>query len=60
MEQFVQGAFVPPCSRLFRLRGIEAREGGMTVAMSASDSFCNAFGSSYGGAIAVFADAAIT
>jgi uncharacterized protein (TIGR00369 family) len=60
MEQFVQGALVPPCFRLFGLRGIEAREGGMTVAMPASEWFSNAFGVLYGGAIALLADATIT
>lgn len=60
MEQFVEGALVPPCFRLFGLRGVEAREGAMTVAMPASPWFCNAFGVIYGGAIALLADATIT
>lgn len=60
MEQFVHGTLVPPCFRLFGLRGIDAREGAMTVAMPASEWFCNAFGVLYGGAIALLADATIT
>jgi uncharacterized protein (TIGR00369 family) len=60
MEQFVSGTLVPPCFRLFGLRGIEAGKGAMTVAMPASEWFCNAFGVLYGGAIALFADSTIT
>ena len=59
MQQVVDGTFVPPCFHLFGLRGIEAREGAMTMAMPASAWFRNAFGVLYGGAIAFLADAAI-
>jgi uncharacterized protein (TIGR00369 family) len=59
MQQVAEGTFVPPCFRLLGLRGIEAREGAMTVAMPASRWLCNAFGVLYGGAIAFLADAAI-
>lgn len=59
MQQVVDGTFLPPCFRLFGLRGKEAREGAMTLAMPASEWFSNAFGVLYGGAIAFLADAAI-
>ncbi len=60
IQQFVEGTFVPPCFRLMGLRGVEADEGAMTVAMPASGWLCNAFGVLYGGAIAFLADAALT
>ena len=59
MQQVVEGTFVPPCFRLLGLRGVEASEGEMAIAMPASGWLCNAFGVLYGGAIAFLADAAI-
>ena len=59
MQQVADGSFVPPCFRLMGLRGVEAHEGEMTMAMPASGWICNAFGVLYGGAIAFLADAAI-
>jgi uncharacterized protein (TIGR00369 family) len=59
MQQVVDGSFVPPSFRLLGLRGVEAAEGEMTVAMPASGWLCNSFGVLYGGAIAFLADAAI-
>jgi uncharacterized protein (TIGR00369 family) len=41
------------------MRGVDAAEGLMTMAMRASGWLCNAFGVIYGGAIAFLADAAI-
>lgn len=59
MQRVVEGTFVPPCFHLFGIRGLEAHEGAMTIAMPASGWLCNAFGVLYGGAIAFLADAAI-
>jgi uncharacterized protein (TIGR00369 family) len=59
MQQVADGSFVPPCFRLLGLRGVEAEEGEMTMAMPASGWLCNAFGVLYGGAIAFLADAAV-
>ena len=59
MQQVVDGTFVPPCFRLLGLRGVETREGAMTLAMPASAWLANAFGVLYGGATAFLADAAI-
>jgi uncharacterized protein (TIGR00369 family) len=59
VKQVVEGAFVPPCFRLFGLRGVEADEGEMSIALPASGWLSNAFGVVYGGAIAFLADAAI-
>ena len=59
MRQVVDGAFVPPCFRLFGLRSIDAREGAMSIAMPASRWLSNSFGVLYGGATAFLADAAI-
>lgn len=60
MQQLVDGTFLPPCFRLLGVRGVEAREGGMTMSMAASGWLCNGFGVVYTGAIAFLADAAIT
>ncbi len=59
VQQFVEGAFVPPCFRLLGVRGIAAGEGEMTIGMPASGWLSNSFGVLYGGAIAFLADAAI-
>jgi uncharacterized protein (TIGR00369 family) len=59
MQQVVDGAFLPPCFRLFGLRGVDAWDGAMSVAMPASQWLSNAFGVLYGGATAFLADAAI-
>lgn len=59
MRQVVAGEFVPPCFLLMGVRGVEAAEGRMTMAMGTSPWLCNAFGVIYGGAIAFLADAAI-
>lgn len=59
MQQVVSGAFLPPCFRLMGIRGLQAAEGEMTMAMPASGWLCNSFGVVYGGAIAFLADAAI-
>ena len=59
MQHVVDGTFLPPCFRLFGLRGVEAREGTMAIAMPASHWLQNAFGVLYGGAIAFLADTAI-
>ena len=60
MQQLVDGAFLPPCFRLLGVRGVEAREGVMTMSMAASGWLCNGFGVVYTGAVAFLADAAIT
>jgi uncharacterized protein (TIGR00369 family) len=60
MQQMVDGIMMPPCFRLLGMRGLEAREGAMTMGMSASGWLCDGFGVVYGGAIAYLADAAIT
>jgi len=60
MQQFVDGTFLPPCFQLLGLRGVEAREGAMTMGMAASGWLCNGFGAVYSGALAFLADAAIT
>jgi uncharacterized protein (TIGR00369 family) len=60
MQQFVDATFLPPCFRLLGVRGVEAREGTMTMAMAASGWLCNGFGVVYSGAVAFLADAAIT
>ena len=59
VQQVADGSFVPPCFRLLGLRGVEAEEGEMTMAMPASGWLCNAFGVLYGGAIAFLADAVV-
>jgi uncharacterized protein (TIGR00369 family) len=59
MQQVVAGTFLPPCFRLMGLRGVQAGEGEMTIAMPASGWLCNSFGLLYGGAIAFLADAAM-
>jgi len=59
VRQVASGAFVPPCWLLMGMRGVDAAEGQMTMAMSTSAWLCNAFGVIYGGAIAFLADAAI-
>src|SRR5262249_18525907 len=46
--------------QLLGLRGVEAREGAMTMGMAASGWLCNGFGAVYSGALAFLADAAIT
>jgi uncharacterized protein (TIGR00369 family) len=60
MQQFVDTTFLPPCFRLLGVRGVEAREGAMTLGMAASGWLCNGFGVVYPGAVAYLADAAIT
>ena len=60
MQQLVDGTFLPPCFRLLGVRGVEAREGVMTMSMAASGWLCNGFGVVYTGAVAYLADAAIT
>ena len=59
MQQLVDGMHVP-CFRLLGVRGVEAREGTMIMAMAASGWLCNGFGVLYSGAIAYLADAAMT
>jgi uncharacterized protein (TIGR00369 family) len=59
MRQIVDGD-LPPCFRLLGVRGVEAREGAMTMSMAASGWLCNGFGVIYSGALAFLADAAIT
>jgi uncharacterized protein (TIGR00369 family) len=59
VQQVVEGTFIPPAFRLMGLRGVEAREGEMAVAMPASGWLCNPFGVLYGGAVAFLADAAV-
>jgi uncharacterized protein (TIGR00369 family) len=58
-QQVAEGTFLPPCYRLLGIRGVEANEGEMAIAMPASPWLCNSFGVVYGGAIAFLADAAI-
>src|SRR5262249_19926404 len=60
MQQFVDASFLPPCFRLLGVRGVEAREGTMTMAMAASGWLSTGFGVVYSGAVAFLADAAIT
>jgi uncharacterized protein (TIGR00369 family) len=60
MQQLADGIVRPPCFRLLGLRGVEAQEGAMTMAMAASGWLCNGFGVLYSGAVAFLADAAIT
>jgi uncharacterized protein (TIGR00369 family) len=59
MQQIVDGD-LPPCFRLLGVRGVEAREGAMTMTMAASGWLCNGLGVVYSGALAFLADAAIT
>src|SRR5215469_8456295 len=59
MQRMVDGN-LPPCFRLLGIRGEQAREGTMTVAMAASGWLCNGFGVVYSGAVAYLADVAIT
>jgi uncharacterized protein (TIGR00369 family) len=59
MRQVTNGSFLPPSFRLMGMRGVEASEGQMTMALAASGWLCNAFGVLYGGALAFLADAAI-
>jgi len=59
MQRMVDGN-LPPCFRLLGMRGVQAREGAMTMSMAASGWLCDGFGVVYGGAIAYLADAAIT
>jgi len=60
MQQLADGSTHPPCFQLLGMRGVEAREGAMTMSMAASGWLCNGFGVVYSGAIAYLADAAIT
>lgn len=60
VRRIASGAIRPPVSLLFDWRGVEAREGEFTMAMPASGWLCNAFGTIFGGAIALFADVAMT
>jgi uncharacterized protein (TIGR00369 family) len=60
MRQTAAGLFRPPVFELMGMRGVEASEGEMTLAMPISDWLCNAFGVVYGGAMALFADAAMS
>jgi uncharacterized protein (TIGR00369 family) len=59
MQDIVAG-IIPPCFRLLGVRGVEASEGAMTMAMAASAWLCTAFGVVASGAIGYLADAAIT
>jgi len=60
MRQTGAGLFRPPVFLLMGIRGVEASEGEMALAMPISDWLCNAFGVVYGGAIALLADAAMS
>jgi uncharacterized protein (TIGR00369 family) len=60
VRRVAKGTLRPPVSLLFDWRGIDAREGEFTMGMPASPWLCNAFGTLYGGVIALFADAAMT
>jgi uncharacterized protein (TIGR00369 family) len=60
MQQIVNGRTNVPCFQLLGVRGVEAREGSMTMAMAASGWLCDGFGVLYAGAVAFLADAAIT
>ena len=60
VQRIADGRLTPPVSLMFDWRGVEAREGEFTMAMPASPWLCNAFGTVYGGAIALFADVAMT
>jgi len=59
MRQVAAGSFEPPCWHLMGLRGVDAAEGRMSMALTTSGWLCNAFGVIYGGAVAFLADAAI-
>jgi uncharacterized protein (TIGR00369 family) len=56
----ITGAFLPPAFRLMGMRGLEAREGQASMAMSASGWLTNPRGVVYGGALAWFADATMS
>ncbi|HEY6202985.1 MAG TPA: PaaI family thioesterase [Candidatus Limnocylindria bacterium] len=60
MRQTAAGLFRPPVFLLVGLRGVEAREGELTLAVPISDWLCNAFGVVYGGVTALLADAAMS
>lgn len=60
MRQVVAGLLRPPVFRLMGMRGVEASQGEMKLAMPISDWICNAFGVVYGGTMALLADAAMT
>ena len=60
MRQTAAGLFRPPVFLLVGLRGVEASEGQLTLAMPISDWLSNAFGVVYGGATALLADAAMS
>ncbi|HEX2681428.1 MAG TPA: PaaI family thioesterase [Candidatus Dormibacteraeota bacterium] len=56
-DQVASGDFIPPCYLLLGMRGIEASDGQVTLAIGTSPWLCQAFGVIYGGAIAYLADA---
>jgi uncharacterized protein (TIGR00369 family) len=56
----VTGTFVPPAFRLMGLRGVEANEGQVSMAMATSGWLVNPRGVIYGGAIAWLADATMS
>ena len=60
VRQIVGGGLRPPVTLLLDLRGTDVREGEVTMTMPASPWLCNAFGTVYGGAIAMLADVATT
>ena len=60
MQQATAGALTPPVFLLLGIRTAEAAEGQVALAMRTSAWLCNAFGVTYGGAIAFLADAAMT
>ncbi len=60
VRRVAAGTFRPPVSLLFDWRGVASAEGEMTMAMPPSPWVCNAFGIVYGGALAAFADIAMT
>jgi len=60
MRQLADGETHPPCFQFLGIRPVQASEGSMTMAMTASAWLCDGFGVVYAGAIAFLADAAIT
>ncbi len=59
VRQLVAGEFLPPALRLMGLRGLNASEGLVTMAMPTSGWHANARGVMYGGSLAWLADAAM-
>ena len=60
VRRIASGELRPPVTLLFDLRGREVREGEVSMSMPPSPWLCNAFGTIYGGALAMLADTSMT